>query len=357
MESGALKPSRLLVVKMSSIGDIAHALPVVSQIKRALPNLFIGWVVKRRCASLLEGNPDIDKLYVTSDKPGASELLGLRKQMRADRYDTAIDMQGLLLSGVVTWLSGAKRRVGLDRNREGNFFFLTEHTVPGKDPDRHAIDILSGFAHSLGVDYPEGSVPVQSYLATSDSAFAHEHINALHKPIIALNAGASTIYKQWPADHWAELGKAIVAGGASVVLLGGPRDVETVDQISGIIASHQCVNLAGKTNLRQLASVVACCDLMVSGDTGPIHIAVDVGTPCVGLYGPTNPRAYGPYGNRNVVIWKGLPCSPCHRNPTCNGRVDCMKRISATDVLKAIEKLIPGTLGDGPRDAQSVNAS
>jgi lipopolysaccharide heptosyltransferase II len=325
---------------MSSIGDIAHALPVVETIKRDRPDLFLGWVVKNRCASLLQGNPIIDKLYVVSDKPTVGELLSLRAKMRADRYDTALEMQGLLLSGLVAWFSGAKTRIGLDRNREGNFLFLTDHSVPGRDKGRHAIDILYGFAKAMGASDAPDRLPVQKFLADGDAAFADEALKGLAKPIIALNAGASTIYKQWPAGHWAELGRELTAAGASLVLLGARGDADTVREIHAAINSDaSVVNLAGKTNLRQLASVVARCDALVSGDTGPMHIGVDVGTPCVALFGPTDPKAYGPYGAGNIVLWKGLPCSPCHRNPTCNGRVDCMKQILPIEVMDALNKL------------------
>lgn len=342
---------RLLIVKMSSIGDIAHALPAVSSIRRQMPDIFIGWVVRQRCACLLEGNPDIDKLFVVPDRGGLRDIVRLASTLRAERFDTALDMQGLAFSGVVTLLSGARRRIGMDRNREGNFLFLTDTSVPGKDANRHAIDIQYGFAEALGVKAPAGVSPVQQYLVDSEAAFADGILRSLGRPIIVMNSGASTVQKRWPVDYWVQIGRWFVARGASVVLFGGNDDRQMVDRVEdGIGSCPQVLNLAGKTDLRQLASVVARCDLMISGDTGPLHIAVNVGTRCLGLYGPTNPLASGPYGARNEWLWKHASCSPCGRKPVCRGDVKCLMSITPDDVMAQVVKMaIPSlsSAGDG----------
>jgi lipopolysaccharide heptosyltransferase I len=330
----------LLIVKMSSVGDIAHALPAVSLIRRHMPDTFIGWVVRQRCASLLDGNPDIDKLFVVPNRDVLPDIVKTGLRLRSEHFDTALDMQGLALSGILTLLSGAKRRIGLDRNREGNFLYLNHACVPGKDPNRHAIDIQYGFAEALGIKPPVGDVPIQRYLVDADAAFAEEVLKPLRQPVVVLNSGASTIYKRWPLEYWAEVGRKLAAKGASLVLLGGKDECNSVDELEEAIGRGPLVlSLAGKTSLRQLASVVARCDLMISGDTGPLHIAVDVGTRCLGLYGPTSPMATGPYGGRNVALWKHAECSPCNRIPVCGSDVHCLTSITPDEVVAEVDKM------------------
>lgn len=322
---------------MSSIGDITHALPVVEAIKRRQPQMFIGWVVRRRCASLLADNPLIDRLHVIGEKSSAPELARLATELRRERYDTAMDMQGLFVSGLVTWLSGAKRRIGLDRNREGNALFMTETPVKAPD-DRHAVDILQGFAEAAGAEERFDEILPQEYLAQAEAQAAERLLDGLPRPRIALNVGASTPYKQWPVENWADIARALCGSGVSIVLVGGPAEVEQVREVErSIDGCPQVRNLAGRTDLRQLAAVLARCDLMVSGDTGPMHIAGIVGTPVVALFGPTHPARTGPYGRQNRVIWKQLACSPCYRHPSCAGRVDCLRAITPDEVLAAVQ--------------------
>jgi ADP-heptose:LPS heptosyltransferase len=160
---------RLLIVKTSSIGDVIHALPVIEAIKKARPSLYIGWVVRRRCSGILEGNPWVDIVHVVPDKPSMADLGQIRKDLVAQQYACALEMQGLFLSGLIAKLSGAPIRIGIDRNREMNTLFLTHAVVPGKPavkdgPDRHAVDILYGFADVLGVHVEHPEFAEQPYL-------------------------------------------------------------------------------------------------------------------------------------------------------------------------------------------------
>ena len=330
------KISRLLVVKTSSIGDVIHALPVVQAIKAAAPDLTLGWVVRRRCADVLRGNPFIDHLYVMPDRPSLGELRTLRATLRAGRYDIALDMQGLFLSGLVTWLSGAPVRVGWDRNREANALFLTHSDVPGKAQRRHEVDLLYGFAESLGVHAAHGEFTPQPYLASEGAGRADEWLAGLMRPRIALNVGASRTYKRWPADRWASVARALAALGLEVTFVGDKNDAALVAQIVPSLAAGY-VDLAGRTTLRELASVLAACDLLVTADTGPMHIAVAVGTPVVALFGATDPARHGPYGARNTALHDPAPGAmvPGHR-PTDEAGAACMARISVDDVLAAV---------------------
>ena len=332
---------RLLIVKTSSIGDVIHALPIVQALKKARPGLTLGWVVRRRCADVLAGSPFIDRLYVMPDKPKLGELLGLRRELRMGRYQVALDIQGLLLSGLVTRLSGALVRVGWDRNREGNAVFLTHPVVPGRAQDRHEIDLLYGFAEAFGVSAAHPDFTPQPYLAAEGMGKADRWLSGLPRPRIALNVGASRAYKRWSVENWARVAAGLAAAGHPVVFIGDAQDAESVAQITPLL-SGAFVDLAGKTTLRELASVLAACDLLVTGDTGPMHVAVAVGTPVIALFGATDPRRHGPYGARNVVLHDPAPGAMVPgRRPTEEAGAASLARISPEDVLAAVPGKLP----------------
>ena len=328
---------RLLVVKLSSFGDVLHALPVIKSIKNDLPDLSIGWVVRKRCAGLVQDCGFIDNIHIVEDKPGLGDLMKLRSDLRREKYDTAFDMQGLFLSGMITALSGAKRRVGLNRNRELNAAFLTEADVEGKKPITHAIDVQLGFRRSAGLG-PVSDLPSLSHLGSgSDSWYAGVVPSEESTPVVVLNVGASTIYKRWPIDRWIELANAVTSAGARVILTAGPSEADDAFEIAGRISpSALLTNLGGKTTPDQLASVLSHSDVVITGDTGPMHLAAALGKTVIALFGPTDPRLTGPYGNNHKVIWKQISCSPCFRHPTCGGRVDCLTSITADEVFRAL---------------------
>lgn len=330
---------RLLIVKTSSIGDVIHALPIVQAIKDAAPHLTLGWVVRRRCADILTGNPSIDHLYILPDKPSLQELYLLRRELHSAHYDIALDMQGLALSGLVTRLSGAPVRVGWDRNREMNALFLTHPIIPGKAKDAHEIDLLYGFADALGIHAPHPEFTPQPYLAAENAAKADEWLSALPGPRIALNVGASRAYKRWPLENWVQVAQALTRSGRSVVFVGDKTDAETVAQITPALTGGY-VDLAGKTTLRELASVLAACDLLISGDSGPMHLAVAVGTPVVAIFGATHPKRHGPYGARNIILYNPVPglLTPGNR-PTGAEGMACMARVTPEMVLKRVTEV------------------
>ena len=332
---------RLLVVKTSSIGDVVHALPVVQSIKEARPGLTLGRVVRRRCADVLRGCPWIDRLYVVSDRPSLGDLWALCRALRAGRYQCALDMQGLALSGLMTRLSGAPVRIGWDRNREANALWLSHAVVPGRASDvradRHEVDALYGFAELFGVRAPHPEFTPQPFLADEHRAQAQNWLRRLRRPRVALNVGASRAYKRWPVGNWAILADALVERRAGVVFVGDARDAEAAAAVR-VRMSHagETIDLSGQTDLRQLASVLEACDGVISGDSGPVHLAVAVGTPVVALFGATNPARHGPYGRRNAVVQAVAPVARGSHRPTDAQGAAAMAAITPADALAAV---------------------
>jgi len=255
------------------------------------PEAHLAWAVRRPFANLLEGNPHLSALHVLEGR-GFAEGVAFGKKLRAERFDTVLDPQGLFLSGLIALLTGAPRRIGLNLNREGNALFLTEPRVDGKTR-RHQVEKLLGFCEAVGV--ARLAPQRQTYLADGEAAAAEALLSgAAEGPRVACIVGTSLPAKEWPLESWVALLKRLAAQGLKPVLLGGPGEAAAAERLVRETEGAVALNLVGKTSLRQLASVLARCAVAVGGDTGPFHLAVAVGTPCVGLYGVTDPVRVGP---------------------------------------------------------------
>jgi lipopolysaccharide heptosyltransferase I len=319
-------PRRLLLVKLSSLGDVVHALPLLEALREGLGrDAFLAWAVRKSFAPLLVGNPRLSAVY-TLEGRGFAPLFSLRHKFKKDGgFEAALDTQGLLLSGVVTALSGAPVRIGLDRNREGNAFFLTHPTVPAKHR-AHIVDKLLGFCDASGL--PRVRPRPQAYLADGEKAQAQELLSeAGDGPLIGFIVGASTADKVWPLERWTEAAKLLAHSGCRIVLLGGPQEQVAATKIERDAGGAVASNLAGKTSLPLLASVLAQCAAVVGGDSGPLHLAVSVGTPVVGLYGVTDPARTGPgWGSGPAVVLdyaeKGRPAGNAASAPQHIARCD-----------------------------------
>jgi lipopolysaccharide heptosyltransferase I len=351
-----LAPSlrRVLLVKLSSLGDIVHALPLADALRAALPDAHIAWAVRRRFADLLLGNPNLDRVYIL-EGGGIGDVLALGKTLRrvGGPFDAALDAQGLLISGLVARLSGAPLRIGLDRNREGNALWMTHPVVPAKGRV-HMVGALLGFCDALGL--PRSEPRPQHYLADAEPERAEELLAGGpaaggRAPRAGLIVGASSADKAWPPARWAELARRLADHGVRPVLLGGPGEAAAAAVIAEEAKAAAPLNLAGKTaSLRVLASVLARCAVVIGGDSGPTHLAVAVGTPAVGLYGVTDPARTGPgWGPAQAVVLDHCEgdAPPETRRPRHPAVPDALARIPAEAVLGAVLGLLPASAAAG----------
>jgi heptosyltransferase I len=332
---------RLLLVKLSSLGDVVHALPLVEALRTGLgTSVEIGWAVRSKFADLLRGNPHLTRVSELAGS-GAGDLWAFGKTLRADGYDAALDAQGLFVSGLVMRLSGAPLRVGLDRNREGNALFLTHPVVPAKTRS-HMVTHLLGFCDALGV--PRLAPRPQMYLADGEKSAAEDLLSAAgNGPRVGFIIGASVAFKAWPTERWVELARLLAKDGLRVVLLGGPGETETAARIETEAGGAVAANLTGKTPPRVLASVLARCAVVVGGDSGPTHLAVGVGTPVVGLYGVTDPVRTGPnWGPAPAITldYAEKDAPPETRRPRHPTLPDAIARIPANAAADAVRTLL-----------------
>jgi lipopolysaccharide heptosyltransferase I len=341
MRSRALK---ILILKPSSLGDVIHALPVLRLLKCHLPQSEIYWWLDAGLQPLLEGDPDLAGVIPFERRRWAAparwpEMFSSLHAMRAKHFDWAIDLQGLARSGIFAWLSNSKLTVGLHNAREGSRAFY-DLTPPRAAPDTHAVD------RCLAV-LPLLNVPVHwnfQWLPARPGIAAQidRKWNPGPGPWIALVPGARWDDKRWPVANFVELVRRMSGtDGWHFVILGQEGD-RALGQSIAEANPGRCLNLAGQTSLWEMVEWLRRSRLVIANDTGPMHVAAALGRPVIALFGPTNPRNTGPYGNPGGAIQiTTLPCVPC-RKSTCSYALPlaCLHGITPAMVQEKARQLL-----------------
>jgi lipopolysaccharide heptosyltransferase I len=334
----------ILLVKLSSIGDVVHSLPVLAAARRRFPKAHIAWAVGPAAADLVAGNPHLDEaLVVGGDGPAGADVcpiprlsspLRLALALRERRFDLALDMQGLLKTALIAYLSGARDRVGFHNLQEGAFLFNNRRIVRDRR-DVHAIEGYLGFANAIGA--PAEPLDFTIPISHADRGVVDELLRG-QRNLIALVPGARWHSKRWPAERFAEVAD-VLAGefGATCAVVGGEGDRALAERI-GEAARSEILDLSGRTTLRQLAEVLRRCRVAIANDTGPMHISAAVGTPTVAIFGPTDPTRLAPYGSGHAVLKASVPCAPCRRRECLPLR--CLEAITVRQVVSVTEHIL-----------------
>lgn len=334
---------RILILKLSAIGDCLLASPLARAIRARYPRAHIAWAVQSKARAVVEGNPFLDEVLVWEGSSWRGAL-ALARQVRRGRFDAVLDLQGTLKTLPVLAFSGAPVRAVSARGKKISRKFAN-CVAPIPTPQPHASEQYFRVAQCLGLA-PDAPRDLIMPLGETDRAWAekfwHEH-DLAGKTVVALNPGSARAIKQWPPQQFARLARLLEQSGARTVLLGAPGEVELARQIASAAQSEtgfatganfieQPVIAAGQTTLKQLGALLERCDLLVSADTGPMHIGAAVGTPIVALFGPTDPACTGPVSPRARVVMRDLPCRPCFQQPTCE-RFECLTELDAAAVF------------------------
>jgi lipopolysaccharide heptosyltransferase I len=303
-------PARILILKPSAIGDVVHALPVLNLLRKTYPQSHIAWLVTPACAGLLEGHPQLNEI-IRFDRKGYAKgykslaalkgLISFVRSLREQRFDLVLDLQGLFRSGWLAWQTRAAYRVGFKNAREGAPLFYT-HRIDVGTAEQHAIERYLTLAQAVGCPRE----PVEYVFAVDDED--RRHVASLVPDRYAvLMPGANWHTKRWPAERFAAVvGPLKQRFGLESVIAGG-ADAEPLAALA-----PSAVNLAGKTNLRQVVALLERAALVIANDTGPMHIAAALNRPLVTPYGPTNPVRTGPHRRDDSVIRLDIACSPCY---------------------------------------------
>jgi lipopolysaccharide heptosyltransferase I len=283
--------THVLIVKLSSLGDLFHALPAVRALKDGL-QAEIDWVTQPEYAALVRCFDDVSRVICFPRRNAGKQIVPFLRELRKQPYDYVIDLQGLMKSAVITAAARGRKKIGPSAAREGAHLFY-HRTAGKKNKQRHAADELMDVVKYLGLPVPEtAQFPVRF---PKHSGLA----DGLH---IAMCPCSRAAGKNWPAERFVQVAKQLQQEFDTVIhLVGGPADRSQCDEMAAAIGSG-AVNHAGKTTLIELGSLLQEMDLLITVDSGPMHMAAAIGTPTLALFGPTSPLRTGPYGKRHEVI-------------------------------------------------------
>jgi lipopolysaccharide heptosyltransferase I len=330
---------RILIVRLSAIGDVLHGVPTACALRRQFPDAFLGWVVEGRTGELLRGHAALDEVIVVPRGwlKSAKTVLKLRKQLRAFRFDTAIDLQGLSKSAVAAWLSGASQRIsygGVD-GRELSPWLNNQLIEP---QTTHVITRALELLQPLGIIDPSVEFNMPRSPAAEEAADRMIASAGLTGSFAVLNPGAGWQSKLWPAERFGAVARHLGRdhGLSGLVVWAGAQEklwAETIVACSGGEA-----RLAPPTSLVELAAILRRARMFVGSDTGPLHLAAAVGTASVGLFGPVSEKRNGPYGEQNITVQKMLLTGSSRERRQAGP--ESMLAIRIEDVTAACDRLL-----------------
>jgi len=325
---------RILVVRLGSLGDLVHTLPAVSALRRKFPDARIDWVVDRPHAPFLALVPVVTRPIVLAGRTAAA-WFEMRRTLRGERYDVALDFQGLIKSAIFARMSGAGRVIGFDRRalREPAARWFYRERVDVAE-GQHVIQKNLRLAAALGASTDRPEFPLGPIDSPAVAALRDRGVDRF----ALVNPGAAWPNKRWPPASFGRLARAILdRHRLRSVVLWGPGEAGLADEV--VRASDGAAVTAPPTTISDLVALARAASLVISGDTGPLHIAAAVGVPAVALFGPTNPRRNGPWDDADISISLYDRCD-CHYERRCRRTADqwCLGTIGVDAVTRAVEQ-------------------
>jgi lipopolysaccharide heptosyltransferase I len=323
---------KILILKPSSLGDVVQALPVLRLLKLHWPESDIFWWIDSGLAPLLEDDRDLAGVVRFKRRRWAKpvnwpEALMSVRWLRRQNFDLVIDLQCLFRSGMFAWLANGKSLIGLDEAREGARGFY-DIAVRRDSFYTHAADWYLAVLKRLNVPTDRKFEWIPERKSVSAGIKSKWPVDSARW--IVVQPGARWLNKRWPVEHFTDLVRRLAAErpGFRFAILGGADDKEAGAAIAQA-APQQCLDLTGKISLPEMIEWIRLSELMISNDTGPMHVAAALGKPVVAIFGPTEPRRTGPYGQLQNVVRIDLPCAPCMKS-TCHYAkpMECLRAIS-----------------------------
>lgn len=344
----------ILIVKLSAIGDVIHTLPALNAIRKHYPDAHIAWLVEEDAASIVDGHEALDRIIVSKRKrwirslrsasflSTIKEIYNFIKVLRDTYYDMILDFQALLKSGILIALARSRRKIGFGKgleHMEYSYFFLNER-IPAVNMEIHALSRGMMLIEALGIpsNEIEYKLPVSNNDRKRVDGLIMQYGMKGARLLIAVNPIAKWETKLWQNEKFARLADAIIDEyDAEIIFTGGTEDRSMIQNIMSAMKGR-ALNLAGHTTLKMLAAVYEKTALVISTDTGPMHLAAAVGTPVVALFGPTAPWRTGPYGSGHKVVRVDSECSPCYKRG-CE-TIDCMHQITVDQVMVEVRSVV-----------------
>jgi len=347
---------KILIRGVNWIGDAVITIPAVRSVRRAFPDAHISLLVRPWVAEIFKESPDINEIILYDDRfKGWRGKFKLAKKLREKGFDKAILFQNAFDAALITWLSGIPERIGY--NRDGRALLLTK-AVPVEKAvlQQHQVYYYLDLLRSAGIE-PSDTQPYV-YLTDNERQSARNLLSSDfiddNGPLIGINPGATFgSAKRWPPGLFAELIiKLISELNGRIIISGGPSEIEIADEIISEVKKlkikldidrigSRILVMAGKTSLRELAALISECDVFVTNDSGPMHMASALLVPVVAIFGSTDKTATGPFGDGHRIITKDLPCAPCMKRECPEGHLNCMTAVTADEVFDAVKEILP----------------
>ncbi len=333
----------ILVRGVNWIGDAVMTMPALHALKRSMPGGKVALLVKPWVAPLFEKDPNIDELIQYTDEyRGIVGRIRLAACLRRQGFCAALLLQNAFDAALIAFLSGIPRRVGYSRDTRRP---LLTTPVPFDDHARrlHHVDYYLNLLRKAG--FPAEHTAPWLYLSLEERMQARERISHLRRPVVGINPGATYgSSKRWQPERFAAVAGSVIRElGGSIVIFGGPAEVGIGNEVRDAIcvpgAESNILVAAGKTGLRELGALISECDVLVTNDSGPMHVGYAVGTPVVAIFGSTSPELTGPPSEGSVVVKKDIQCAPCFERECGRRDLLCMQEIQVGEVFSAVQKL------------------
>lgn len=321
---------KILVIKLSSLGDLFHALPAVNQVKQGL-GAEIHWVTQKEYVELVRCFPDVSRVIPFFRSNFFSRLGEFLGELRRDSYDLVIDCQGLMKSALVAHLARAERRIAPSFCREGAQWWYREKAGK-RNKNRHAVEENLDVVSYLGLPVGPPVFPL---------SFPRVEVEG-SRPRVALLPASRWRTKNWAVPSFVQVARRLIRErGANLYLFGGRSDLSLCREIEASL-DGPVHNLAGALSLPETGGWLQTMDLLISNDSGPVHMAAALGVPCVVVFGPTDPRRTGPFGERHQVVFSDVPCRPCFSRKCRYPSVRCMEGVMPDSVYAAASSVLDG---------------
>lgn len=358
-----MRATKILIVNPFGIGDVIFSTPLIEAVKKSFPGSFLGYVCNKRACEVIRSNPHVNRIFIYEKDDfrthfGVSKIEGVRKlwqflgTIRAERFDVGIDLSLNYQASLFLKLIGVRERCGFNFRKRGKF--LTRRIDIDGFSEKHVIEYYLDMLTLLGIDPTAHRQAPRVYLSAGDRLWADQFLAANDVPngerLIGVIPGCGASWgidacrRRWDVEGFAGVADRLASRfGARIVLLGDKKEAVLCERVA-LLMKHMPVIACGKTTVADFLGLVSRCDLVITNDGGPLHMAVAAGVNTVSIFGPVDERIYGPYPQsaRHIVISrKDLDCRPCYRKfkySSCDER-PCLRTIAADDVFAAAERL------------------
>ncbi len=325
MKLDELLLKKILIIRTSSLGDIIHALPFLSSLKKSFPSIRFWWLIKDSFSGILSGNPYLEGI-ISMERGNYFEIF---KELKRENFDASFDLQGLLRTSVIPFLLKIPHRWGKGNSKENVSFFYNEVFSPSSS---HIVDQYLDLAEFLGAErffeFPFSEEERWKEKAT-------HYFSSKGKRIVIVPGGGWE-NKRLPEGKYSQLIKILSKKGYDIFIFWGKGERDLAKRIRE--NSSNDVKIFPFLDIKGMISFFKRVNLVIGGDTGPLHLASSLGVPVIGIYGPTDPKRNGPYGKNSRVIFHSLPCSPCWRRK-CKKNLECLRSIKVEEIVNKVEEM------------------